>query len=229
MKMHEIIHEFKQIKAVPLWLIYQHQVIITPGGMPTRLRVICFRFKTILLLHLSFWNGFFTKYDLLRSTIQSEKHYNQMCYRAGMQSLLFFNKMFEKDSKKGVIRFKMRHSKRSIFRRKPRVVTIVEYDMLSIPEEEEAFVHSNITFHTTAAFHTFAKLVVLGMLLVPVAYVLVVACLPLLLILFCAFAPIAILTELVGVLTVAIFQSFDPFFVEQMMVESQKRKKGHIL
>lgn len=107
-------------------------------------------------------------------------------------------------------------------RRKPRAVIITEDMMFSIPKDE-AFVHSNITFHTTAAFRTFANLGIIGMAFVPITYVLVVACLPLVFILFCVFAPIAVLTELVGVLTIAIFQSFDPFFVEQM-IESREKK-----
>lgn len=139
-----------------------------------------------------------------------------------MQSLLIYNKMFERDSK-GITRFKMRTSKRPTTRRKPRVVMITENEMISIPEDEEVFMHSNITFHTTAAFRTFANLGAIGMALVPVTFVLMVACLPLVFMLFCVFAPIAILTEFVGVLTIAIFQSFDPFFVEQMK-ESQKKK-----
>jgi hypothetical protein len=49
------VFEHIQMLATRLLVIYQHQAMVTRRIL-THLRVIWFRFKSLLLLHLSFWN-----------------------------------------------------------------------------------------------------------------------------------------------------------------------------
>ena len=62
------------------------------------------------------------------------------------------------------------------------------------------------------------------LVLSPAMNVLLVAFLPLWLALFCILVPIAIITEVLGVLALAILQSFNPFFEEQMKLSIEHDK-----
>ncbi len=88
--------------------------------------------------------------------------------------------------------------------------------------------HLNASARLQKSSQMFAKVGIFLMVLSLFPYLLIAAFLPFFLTIFCIFAPIALLTEVLGVLTVAVMQSFDPIYEIRMSKEihSKREKKG---
>jgi len=139
---------------------------------------------------------------------------------AGMQGVLMYKKMFKKGNG-GVVQMRTKAAIQQFSKANKKFSRLHDDDedghelrtKSSVNDEDEI---SSTTFHASGKYRGALQIGISVLLLSPAMNILLVAFLPLWLALFCTFVPIAIITEVLGVLALAILQSFDPFFEEQM-------------
>ena len=155
--------------------------------------------------------------------IYSAKYFNSLVLNSGMQGVLIYQKMFKKDSN-GVVQMKYGRREDNLYQKINRSnvkgynVNGNEYGDVQLMEtviNDENEYGTNVTFHFEGAYHMALKFGVGFFAFSSAISVLMIAFLPLLFALFCISVPIAIISEVVGVLTIAILQSFNPFYQNQ--------------
>ena len=167
----------------------------------------------------------FPQYDIFMCKMYSADHFNSLVLTCGMQGALIYQKMFKKDSK-GVVQMNYWKVKKKVCLKSKKSCNRNGYDQTvetAMSDEDE---HStNLTFHFTGAYHMALKVGIGFFAFSSAISVLLVTLLPLWFALFCICVPFAIITEVIGVLTIAILQSFHPFYQKQMKQSRERDER----
>lgn len=153
-------------------------------------------------------------------------YFNSLVFTAGMQGVLIYNKMFKKTNggivqmrtKAAINQFSKANNKFS--RKHDDDEGDDELGMKSSVNDENE-ISTSTAFHGSGTYRGALQIGISLLVLSPAIHISLVAFLPLWLALFFTLVPIAIITEVLGVLALAILQSFDPFFEEQMKLSKE--------
>jgi len=147
-----------------------------------------------------------------------------------MQGALIYNKMFEKGNG-GVVQMKTKATKKKFSKAKTKFSSTHddeedddEIRMKSLLNDEDE-IGTSTAFHASSTCRGALQIGISLLVLSPAINILLVAFLPLWLALFCTLVPIAIITEVLGVIALAILQSFDPFFEKQMKLSIERDER----
>lgn len=173
-------------------------------SMFLRLRIVSWRFRAIMAVHIAFLNESMNLYERYMSNLYCVKFLT----RHTIGSTVIYRDMVKKGLKKD----------KSVIQRFNADKVLDKGD-----DREQLVLLSTNHLNASKKNITTIRMAAKSGILLGVVYLFYslafVAFLPFWMALFCIGAPFVLLTEVVGVLTIAVMQSFDPYYEKQMMEE----------